>query len=212
MGEIEIFLKKMPLFLPISLITVAWEFVVLLYIVTDFSLTVLVQCFPTDPFLGEILYHYFDRILVIILIMDILFSLNTCIIRRGVVISERKAIAASYLKSPFFIVDIFSLVLSIMQIMLNSLQKYQTYYNFIVFIKIVKVYQFDRNIKRYGLKSFNSLLIYEITKNIAFLALMCHVFGCFAYLLDYNLMVEDYYNNPFVYWLLNAYAYNNIFA
>lgn len=211
MGEIQLILDKIPVFLPISSITVAWEFIILLYIVLDFSLTILVTCFPSDTFLGEILYHYFDRILVILLVLDILFSLNTCIIRKGVVISERKAIAADYLKSVFFIVDVVSLVFSILQLIFNSVKNYQNYYNFIVFIKIVKVYQFDRNIKRYGLKSFNSLLIYEILKNIAFLALMCHVIGCFAYLLDYNLMTEDYYNNMGVYWLVNSFAYSNLY-
>lgn len=87
MGEIQLILDKIPVFLPISSITVAWEFIILLYIVSDFSLTILVTCFPSDTFLGEILYHYFDRILVILLVLDILFSLNTCIIRKGVVIS-----------------------------------------------------------------------------------------------------------------------------
>lgn len=211
MGEIQLILDKIPVFLPISSITVAWEFIILLYIVLDFSLTILVTCFPSDTFLGEILYHYFDRILVILLVLDILFSLNTCIIRKGVVISERKAIAADYLKSVFFIVDVVSLIFSILQLIFNSVKNYQNYYNFIVFIKIVKVYQFDRNIKRYGLKSFNSLLIYEILKNIAFLALMCHVIGCFAYLLDYNLMTEDYYNNMGVYWLVSSFAYSNLY-
>lgn len=89
-----------------------------------------------------------------------------------------------------------------MQLFLNSLKNYHTFYNFLVFIKIVKVYQFDRNIKKYGLKSFNTLLIYEILKNIVFLVLLCHIIGCFAYLLDYNLIMQNYYDNPYVYWLL----------
>lgn len=98
--------------------------------------------------------------MVIILALDILFSFNTCIIKRGVIISERKEIAKVYLRSFFFIIDVVSLVLSLMQLFFNNTKKYQTYFNFLVFIKIVKVYQFDINIKRYGLRSFNSLLIY----------------------------------------------------
>jgi hypothetical protein len=191
-------------------VTVAWEFFMLLYIVCDFSLTVLVQCFQ-DEFLSELLYEYFDRIMAVMLVLDIVFSLNTCIIRKGVIISERRAIAKDYLRSLFFAVDAVSLALGMLQLFLNSQKNYRTYYNFLVFVKIVKVHQFDRNIKRYGLKSFNSLLIYEILKNIVFLALLCHVIGCFAYLLDYNLMAEDYYDNPFVYWLLFSYAYQGIY-
>lgn len=170
-------------------------------------------CFPSDYFLREILYHYFDTVLVGILVLDILYSLNTCVIRRGVVISSRKAISSEYLFSLYFYVDTISLIVAIVQLSVNSLNNYHTYYNFIVFIKIIKVYEFDKNIKRYGLKSFNSLLIYEIIKNIVFLALMCHVFGCFAYLLDYNLLNQQYYGDPDVepvYWLLDAFAYQGI--
>ena len=181
----------------------------LLYIVCDFSLTILVQCFQ-DAFLADLLYDYFDRLLVVVLTLDILISLNTCIIKRGVIISERKAIAKDYLKSFYFVVDLLSLLLGFLQLFLNSANNYQTFFNFLVFIKIVKVYQFDKNIKRYGLKSFNSLLIYEILKNIVFLALICHIVGCFAYLLDYNLLMQNYYNDYSVYWLINSYAYPNI--
>lgn len=159
------------------------------------------------------LYNYFDSILVVILVLDILYSLNTCIIRRGVVISSRRAIGADYLFSLYFYVDIISLIIAIIQLSTNTLENYHTYYNFIVFIKIVKVYEFDKNIKRYGLKSFNSLLFYEIIKNIVILALMCHIFGCFAYLIDYNLLSQQYYGDPNVvpvYWLLDAFAYEGI--
>ena len=144
------------------------------------------------------------------LFLDILISLNTCIIKRGVIISERRAIANDYLKSFYFTVDALSLLLSFLQLFLNSVKDYQTVLNFLVFIKIAKVYQFDKNIKRYGLKSFNSLLIYEILKNIVFLALLCHIVGCFAYLIDYKLLMQNYYNDYSVYWLINSYAYHNI--
>jgi len=78
--------------------------------------------------------------------------------------------------------------MSILQLNLNEEKNYQTSFNFIVFIKIIKVIQFDRNIKRYALKTFNALLIYEILKNIFFLALLCHIMGCFFYLIDLNLI------------------------
>lgn len=103
-------------------------------------------------------------------------------------------------------------MVSILQAALNDLHYYKTAYNFIVFIKIVKVVQFDRNIKRYALKSFNALLVYEIMKNIFFLALLCHIMGCFFYLIDYNLIQSGYYDNygPYAYWLLTSSAYSNI--
>ncbi len=160
MAEVQLILDKVPVILPISLVAVAWQLLVLLYILFDFALTVLVTCFPSDYFLRELLYHYFDSILIVILVLDILYSLNTCIIRKGVVIESRKAISFDYMFSLYFYVDIISLIVAIVQLSVNSLENYQTYYNFVVFIKIIKVYEFDKNIKRYGLKSFNSLLFY----------------------------------------------------
>lgn len=42
------------------------------------------------------------------------------------------------------------------------------------------------------------------------MALICHIIGCFAYYIDYNLWMENYYDDPDVYWLLASYAYTNI--
>jgi len=149
-----------PVFLPISLISILWEFSVLIFIIADFVLTIMVQCFVDYPKLSTILYDYFDIILVILLVLDILYTFNTCTIKKGVVIFNRKEIALNYIKSIFFWVDVLSLIVSILQLALNNRDNYHTAYNFIVFIKIIKVYLFDKNIKRYALKSFNALLFY----------------------------------------------------
>jgi hypothetical protein len=95
-----------------------------------------------------------------VLVLDILFSFNTCIIRKGIVITERKQIALAYIKSAYFWIDLISLIVGILQVAVNQLHNYQTAYNFIIFIKIVKVSQFDKNIKRYALKTFNAMLAY----------------------------------------------------
>lgn len=146
------------------------------------------------------------------LVLDILFSFNTCFIRKGIIITERKQIALEYIKSIYFWIDILSLIVSILQVALNKLPNYHTGYNFIIFIKIVKVHQFDKNIKRYALKTFDSMLAYEIIKNIFFLAFLCHIMGCFFYLIDYNLIQSGYYDDygPSSYWLLTSQAYSNI--
>lgn len=73
------------------------------------------------------------------------------------------------------------------------------------------MYSFDQNIKKYGLKSFNSLLIYEIVKNIVFLSLICYTLGAFFYLIDYNLYQNMTYpmsgpnRNP--YWIIGSSSY-----
>ena len=101
--------------------------------------------------------------------------------------------------------------MSILQLALNDVYNYDTAYNFIVFVKIIKMYEFDKNIKRYALKTFNSLLIYEIIKNVIFLALLNHVIGCFAYFIDYRLLEKNHYtDNPSAYWLLTSYSLNGI--
>ena len=79
-----------PLFLPVSpFIIFFWEFLVMLFILIDFVITVMVQCFP-DQFLEEILYNYFDKILPAILSLDILITMDRCIIRKGVIVTSRK--------------------------------------------------------------------------------------------------------------------------
>lgn len=175
------------MFLPISWVAISWQLFVLMFLLVDFALTVLVQCFQED-FLDDLLYHYLDRLLIMVLALDILYSFNTCCIRKGVVIASRREIAKQYVHSLYFWTDAFSLLVSIMQASLNDRSNYETAFNFVVFVKVIKVYQFDRNIKRYALKTFNALLVYEILKNIIFLALLCHVMGCFFYLIDYNLI------------------------
>ena len=87
-------------------------------------------------------------------------SFNTCYVKKGVVIYDRKEIANQYIGSLNFWIDLISLLVSIVQVAVNREENYSTVYNFIVFIKVVKMYSFDKNIKRYALKSFNSLLIY----------------------------------------------------
>lgn len=49
-------------------------------------------------------------------------------------------------------------------------------------------------------------------KNIFFLALLCHIMGCFFYLIDYNLIQSNYYDDygPSAYWLLTSQSYINI--
>jgi hypothetical protein len=49
-------------------------------------------------------------------------------------------------------------------------------------------------------------------KNILFLALLCHIMGCFFYLIDYELMNSGYYDDygASSYWLLTSQAYSNI--
>jgi hypothetical protein len=51
-----------------------------------------------------------------------------------------------------------------------------------------------------------------VGKNIIFLALISHIVGSFAYLLDYNLLMENYYPDyaEDAYWLTSSYAYANI--
>ena len=64
------------------------------------------------------------------------------------------------------------------------------------------------------MKTFNKLLIYEIVKNIIFLALLNHVIGCFAYFIDYRLYIGNYYplDNPGAFWLLTSYSYTDILS
>ena len=149
-----------PVFLPLSKISVIWEFFVIFFIICDFIVTIMVQCFESYYNVHLILYYGFDNVLILILILDILMSFNTCYVKKGVVIYDRKEIANQYIGSLNFWIDLISLLVSIVQVAVNREENYSTVYNFIVFIKVVKMYSFDKNIKRYALKSFNSLLIY----------------------------------------------------
>lgn len=67
------------------------------------------------------------------------------------------------------------------------------------------------------MKSFDTLLIYEIIKNIVFLSLICFTLGAFIYLIDYNLYMADYYpttgednKNPNPYWIIGSSSLPNI--
>jgi hypothetical protein len=98
--------------------------------------------------------------MVPIMLVDIVITFNTCYVKNGVVIYDRGEIAVKYIRSVNFWVDLIVLLVAIIQVPTNNLANYSTAFNFIIFIKIIKIYSFDKNIKRYGLKSFNSLLLY----------------------------------------------------
>lgn len=120
-----------------------------------------------------------------------------------------------YVRSSYFWIDLACLLISIIQVALNNESNYTTGYNFFIFIKVVKVYEFDKNIKRYALKSFDALLFYEIVKNIVFLSLICYTLGAFIYLIDYNLLQSNAYPtgtgpNPNPYWITTSSSLPNI--
>lgn len=146
--------------MPIWKMSIAWDFFVLIYIIVDFVMTMMVQCYESYYNVQHILYDYFDRFLIPILLLDILVSLNTVVIKEGKVISSRPGIAHHYFRSVFFWVDISCLIISIAQVIFNDRDNYSTVYNYIIFIKMIKMFEFDKNIKRYGLHSFDALLVY----------------------------------------------------
>lgn len=206
--------RNFPVFLPISRVSILWEFFVLIYIIVDFVITVMAQCYESYYKIQYILYDYFDRILIVVMVLDILISFNTVIIKKGIVLDKRQQIALHYVRSAYFWIDLACFLLSIIQAAFNGRDNYTTAYNFIIFIKVVKVYQFDKNIKRYALKSFDSLLFYEIIKNIVFLSLICYTLGAFIYLIDYNLLQSNAYPttgaNPTPYWITTSFSLPNI--
>lgn len=118
------------------------------------------QCYESYYNIQFLLHDYFDRILIIVMLLDILISFNTVIIKKGIILDKRQEIASHYVRSTYFWIDLICFLLSILQVSLNSRTNYSTAYNFIIFIKVVKVYEFDKNIKRYALKSFDALLFY----------------------------------------------------
>lgn len=117
-------------------------------------------CYESYYKIDEILYYYLDRFMVLVMALDILITLNTYQIEKGAIISERKEIFWSYFKSIYFWIDCACFIISLFQVGFNTTQNYSIGYNLFIFIKVAKMYEFDKNIKRYALKSFDSLLIY----------------------------------------------------
>ena len=209
--------EKFPVFLPLATVSILWDFFVLIYILVDFVITVMTLCYESYYHIQDILYNYFDRIMVVVMALDILITFNTCQIFKGEIISNRKEIAWFYFKSRYFWVDVSCFIISVFQVGYNTNKNYSTGFNFFIFAKVIKVYEFDKNIKRYALKSFDSLLIYEILKNIVFLSLICYTLGAFIYLIDYNLLQNNYYPtggagnlNPNPYWIVGSTSLPNI--
>ena len=98
---------------PISWVVVLWQFLVLLFLVADFALTVMTECFP-DQILTDVLFDYFDPIMVGMLATDILIGFNVIAIDSGRIISDRQEVAKFYVSSVYFWVDVLSLVVAIL--------------------------------------------------------------------------------------------------
>ena len=68
---------------------ILWQLGVLAYLLVDFTITVMAQCFPDDV-IRDVLFDYFDPVMVVVLALDIIITFNICAIRHGEIISTRR--------------------------------------------------------------------------------------------------------------------------
>ena len=66
---------------------------------------------------------------------------------------------------------------------------------------------------KYILRSSSTLFYYQITKNLFFLAMVCHVFGSLFFLIDIQMIRAGWYSEPDSpdgFWTKDSVCYSNI--
>jgi len=95
----------------------------------------------------------------------------------------------------YFYCDVIALVTSILKIIFqNTFMKDNiTLFDYVVFVKLTTAYFLDSTFKKYVIKSFNSLLLYEVCKNFIILAIICHIIGSFYFYIDVLMYQNGWY-------------------
>ncbi len=184
---------------------------VIFYMLMDLILTVIVTCFNHDA--SEfILFHIVNNLLPIVLIFDILISLNTGFIKNGKIILNRKAANKEYFATVYFFCDVIALITSILQIGFQySFMPEITLFNYLIFIKLTTAFFLDSLFRKYVIKSFNGFIAYEVGKNFIILATLCHIIGSFYFYIDVLMYNNGWYTTDQL-WIFNSYAWSPIYT
>ena len=182
------------LFLPISPLLICWYIIVSIFIIIDYVLIVINICFDTREE-EYVEYHFYNYFLFIIILLDIPVSLNTGFITRGKLIMDRKQSIFKYLKSVYFIVDVWSALWALIQLFLRSvLEETDDFLAALILVKFLKLARIDSLVRMYILRSSSASLYYEILKNFVLLTMVCHFFGSFFFFLDTVLVKNGWYS------------------
>ena len=94
----------------------------------------------------------------------------------------------------YFYCDVITLLTSILQIILqNTVFKEITLFHYIIFIKLTTAYFLDSLIRKYVIKSFNAMLLYEVFKNFIILSIISHIIGSFYFYIDVLMYQNGWY-------------------
>ena len=179
--------------MPVSAQLIAWYAFVIFFILIDLVLTVIVNCFDHSTS-KIILSQVINNLMPIILIFDILISFNVGFIKNGKIILNRKAANKEYMTTVYFYCDVITLLTSILQIILqNTVFKEITLFHYIIFIKLTTAYFLDSLIRKYVIKSFNAMLLYEVFKNFIILSIISHIIGSFYFYIDVLMYQNGWY-------------------
>ena len=173
--------------------------------------TIIVNCFNHGP-ARFLLFKVLNNILPVVLILDILISFNTGFIKNGKIIFNRKAANYEYIMTIYFYCDVIAFIFSILRIIFdNTIYSSVTVFDYIVFIKLTTASYTDSLFRKYIIKSFEFLLLYEVIKNFIILALLSHIIGSFYFYIDVIMYEEGWFQTNQL-WVFSAYAYQNIYT
>ena len=73
------------------------------------------------------------------------------------------------------------------------------------------MFYIDSLFKKYIIKSFNKMLLYEVGKNFIILAMLSHFIGSFYFYIDVLMYQNNWYTTDNL-WIFSSYAYPGIYT
>ena len=144
---------EIPLFLPNSVFVVAWSITFSIVIIFYFSASLMVITFRISDD-NQIVNGILLTILVLVVCFgDMLISINTCFIRNGKLITNRKINVKKYMESWMIYSDIIVILILLIRLVLLAVEKLNqgtlSVLNLFICLKFYNIYRYQKRLKFY---------------------------------------------------------------
>lgn len=153
--------------------------------------------------------YLFNFFAFLVLIADIVVSLNRGYYNQGILVLDRKKIYHHYLRYHSWI-DILGLIVVMMCFFSGNFTL--NYFKVLFLLKLYNLYLIDVTFQRVLQFHRTRSTIYLVSRLVLLMVMSCHYLGGIFYAIDYYVYSTNYYgpNTPAWCWIYNAVAYSQM--
>ncbi|KAL4481446.1 hypothetical protein ABPG74_007535 [Tetrahymena malaccensis] len=174
-NQLKNIINYIPIFQPYNLYKFIWDILQAILILSVMFLFSLVTFFQMDI---QNYVSFFQKIFIIF-VLDIIFTFNTGLVEKGIVILDRKKIAITYLKKNFIMdqIALLPLFMFFLNIQLEGIYSWAIYFQILMklfvlsdtFSRLTYYLSYQKNMKN----------IVDLVKLVFIIACVCHIFCLF---------------------------------